>query len=364
MTALTEELPPPASLLGFPVGLASLVDAELPDADPFSCIIGSSPSIRWAKELLHRIALSPASTVLIGGESGTGKDLAARAIHAASKRAKRPFVSINCSALPATLLESELFGHERGAFTDAKVRKQGLAEAADGGTLFLDEIGEMDLGLQAKLLHFLDDKSFRRVGGSTDIRVDVRVVAATNVDLAEAITANRFRKDLYYRLAVLLVELPPLRERGHDVVEIVEHLLAGFTHEFSIATRHLTREAEQWLCAQPWPGNVRELRNAVERVVLLSQQELLDVEDFTMVPAPRVGGSDGGDSRFELPPGGVDLALLERDLVVQALERTEGNITRAGRLLGLTRDQVRYRIDKFDLRRCDDDEPGNGHAQA
>jgi transcriptional regulator with PAS, ATPase and Fis domain len=321
----------------------------LSNCDPFSDIIGSSASIRRAKDLLARIAKSPASTVLIGGESGTGKDLAARAIHRASSRAARPFVSINCSALPSNLLESELFGHERGAFTDAKARKPGLAEEAEGGTLFLDEIGEMDLGLQAKLLHFLDDKSFRRVGGCSDLQADLRVVAATNVDLADAIAAGRFRKDLYYRLAVLMVELPPLRERGSDVVEIVEHLLVSFSRKFDMPRRRLAPEAERWLCQQTWPGNIRELKNAVERVVLLAQHEYLGVEDFSLVPGPRVRVDDRSDGAFVLPVGGLDLAALERDLVIQALTRTDGNITRAGRLLGLTRDQVRYRIDKFEL---------------
>ncbi|PRP91159.1 Nitrogen fixation protein VnfA [Enhygromyxa salina] len=320
------------------------------EPDPFDRIAGTSREICKIKALLNRIARSPASTVLISGESGTGKGLAARAIHEASERADGSFVSINCSALPPGLLESELFGHERGAFTDAKERKKGLVEAAKGGTLFLDELGEMDLGLQAKLLHFLDHKSFRRVGGCVDIQADVRVVAATNVDLMAAIADRRFRRDLYYRMAVLMVELPPLRERPEDIREIVSRLLRDFAEELNLSPRRVSPMGLRWLQAQPWPGNVRELKNTIERAVLLSPENPLCVEDLTLAPPAHDPIEARASDTFELPPEGVDLRTLERSLVAQALGRTGGNITHAGRLLGLSRDQVRYRIEKFSLR--------------
>jgi two-component system response regulator AtoC len=311
-------------------------------------IRGSSPAIAAIKSLIVRMASSPSSTVLITGESGTGKDLAAKAIHAISDRASGPFINVTCSALPANLLESELFGHERGAFTDAKARKPGLIELADGGTLFLDELGELDVGLQAKLLRFLEDKTLRRVGGATDLRFDVRVIAATNVDLAKAVGARRFREDLYYRLAVLTLELPPLRERRGDIEELVDHFVARFADDFGdTRARRVTARAKQWLAARPWPGNVRELKNAVERAVLLAPGATLDIDDFTPIARPQT--SDQPEV-FPLPPAGVDLRELERSLVLQALTRARGNITRAGRLLGLNRDQVRYRLDKFNLR--------------
>ncbi len=310
----------------------------------FDRIIGESPAMRAAKELLRKIAVSPASTVLLTGESGTGKDLAAKVIHYESNRADGVFQNITCSALPESLLESELFGHERGAFTDAKHQKPGLLEQADGGTVFLDEIGEMTPALQAKLLRFLEEKTFRRVGGTTDLRVDVRVVAATNRNLEEAVQSGRFREDLYYRLRVLPVTLPPLRERTGDVAVLASHFVAQFAREFKKGVWGLTADAVRRLEAHGWPGNVRELKNAVERAVLLAEGERLVPDDF---PLGGVAGS--GADGFRLPPGGVDLEQVERDLVVQALRRTGGNQTQAARLLHLNRDQIRYRIDKFGL---------------
>jgi DNA-binding NtrC family response regulator len=311
-------------------------------------IRGSSPAIAAIKSLIVRIARSPSSTVLITGESGTGKDLAAKAIHAISDRANGPFINVTCSALPANLLESELFGHERGAFTDAKARKPGLIELAEGGTLFLDELGELEIGLQSKLLRFLEDKTFRRVGGAIDLRFDVRVIAATNIDLGKAVSERRFREDLYYRLAVLTLELPALRERRGDIEELVDHFVARFTEDFGdVRARRVTPRAKQWLAARSWPGNVRELKNAVERAVLLARGPTLDLDDFTPIAQPQPAGQS---DMFPLPPAGVDLRELERSLVLQALTRARGNITRAGRLLGLNRDQVRYRLDKFNLR--------------
>jgi transcriptional regulator with PAS, ATPase and Fis domain len=307
--------------------------------------------MRKAKDLLRRIAESPASTVLLTGESGTGKDLAAKAVHYGSARAPGPFVNVTCSAIPETLLESELFGHERGAFTDAKNLKQGLLEQADGGSVFLDEIGEMSLLLQAKLLRFLEEKAFRRVGGSADIRVDVRVIAATNRNLEEAVRAGRFREDLYYRLRVLPIALPPLRERTGDVPLLAARFVEGFNREFGKKVRGLAPDARAALEAYPWPGNVRELRNVLERAVLLAEHDLLRAEDVSILAPPAALAAG-----FELPAGGVALEELEKDLVIQALRRSAGNQTRAGRLLGLNRDQIRYRIEKFGLER--DPQPG------
>ncbi|MEM7247124.1 MAG: sigma-54 dependent transcriptional regulator [Acidobacteriota bacterium] len=315
----------------------------------FDQVLGSSPAMTTLKTMLTKIAASPGSTVLLTGESGTGKGLTAKAIHAASDRTDGPFQNITCSAIPEQLLESELFGHERGAFTDAKERKLGLLELADGGTVFLDEIGEMTAALQAKLLRFLEDKSFRRVGGSTDISVDVRVIAATNRDLQAAVRGGEFREDLFYRLQVLPVVLPPLRERGEDIELLATSFAETFGREFKKPIDGLTAEALQLLESHSWPGNVRELRNAVERAVLLTESAELSAADFLALG--HQGGLGEGAAGFRLPAGGIELEALEKDLVRQALERTDGNQTRAAALLGLNRDQIRYRLDKFDLRR-------------
>ncbi|HVG56578.1 MAG TPA: sigma-54 dependent transcriptional regulator [Vicinamibacterales bacterium] len=309
----------------------------------FESIIGSSPAMNAAKALLVRIANSPASTVLLTGETGTGKDLAAKAIHFNSVRAAKPFVNITCSALPEQLLESELFGHERGAFTDARQQKRGLFETADGGTVFLDEIGEMTPGLQAKLLRFLEEKTFKRIGGLTDIRVDVRVVAATHRNLEEQVKAGKFREDLFYRLQVMPVMLPSLRERRGDIPLLVDYYVDRYNREFRKQVRGVTPEALVLLEQYRWPGNVRELRNAIERSMLLTDKRLLGAEDFSTLSRTAVTAT------FRLPPEGVNLEEVERQLVVQALERTGGNQTHAGHLLGINRDQVRYRIEKFGL---------------
>jgi DNA-binding NtrC family response regulator len=311
----------------------------------FDQIIGTSPAMAQVRTLLAKIAASPATTVLLTGESGTGKDLAAKAIHYASDRAQGPFQNITCSALAETLLESELFGHEKGAFTDAKTQKKGLFEQADRGTVFLDEIGEMAPQLQAKLLRFLESKTFKRVGGTQDITVDVRLIAATNRKLEEAVAAGQFRGDLYYRLRVLPVELPPLRERRGDLPLLAAHYIAIFNREFKKNVRGISKEALRQLELLPWPGNVRELKNAVERAMLLAEGSELLPGDFLL----GVSGTDAAASVFALPAGGVDLEELERDLVRQALQRTGRNQTQAARLLGLNRDQIRYRIEKFGL---------------
>jgi DNA-binding NtrC family response regulator len=309
----------------------------------FDAIIGSSSAMTAAKALLVRIANSPASTVLLTGETGTGKDLAAKAIHYNSDRAAKPFVNITCSALPEQLLESELFGHERGAFTDARQQKRGLFETADGGTVFLDEIGEMTAGLQAKLLRFLEEKTFKRIGGLADIRVDVRVVAATHRNLDEEVAAGKFREDLFYRLQVMPVTLPALRERRGDIPLLVNYYVDRYNREFRKRVRGVSPEALAVLEHYRWPGNVRELRNAIERAMLLTDRDRLAVEDFNTLSRSAVAAT------FRLPPEGVNLEEVERQLVVQALERCSGNQTHAGALLGINRDQVRYRIEKFGL---------------
>jgi two-component system, NtrC family, response regulator AtoC len=316
-------------------------------AQPYSIdrIVGQSKALADMKTLLQKVAASRASTVLLTGESGTGKDLAAKVLHYASDRATRPFMNITCSALPETILESELFGHERGAFTDARQQKRGLLETADGGTVFLDEIGEMAPALQAKLLRFLEEKTFKRVGGVADIRVDVRVVAATNRNLEDEVKRGHFREDLYYRLNVLPIVLPPLRNRIEDIPALAKYFVTVYNSEFRKRVRGITDGAIKLLQAYGWPGNIRELRNAVERAMLLVEGDELTAEQFPLAASAAANLTE----RVALPATGVNLEQLERSLVVQALERSGWNQTRAAALLGLNRDQIRYRIEKFGL---------------
>jgi DNA-binding NtrC family response regulator len=308
-------------------------------------IVGQSAAMDMLRTLLSKVATSPASTVLLTGESGTGKDLAAKVLHFNSDRANKPFMNITCSALPETLLESELFGHERGAFTDARQQKRGLFESAEGGTVFLDEIGEMVPALQAKLLRVLEEKSFRRVGGLQDIRVNVRVIAATNRNLEEEVKAGRFRQDLFYRLNVLPMTLPPLRQHAEDVPALVAFYLDSFNREFRKNVKGASPAALRQLQTYGWPGNIRELRNAVERAMLLASGDWLEPADFPLVAATSAGLEPG----FRLPANGVNVESLTQSLVVQALERCGGNQTRAAALLGMNRDQIRYRIEKYGL---------------
>ena len=320
----------------------------------FGSLIGESDAMQAVKTLARKVAQSPTSTVLLTGESGTGKDLVAKVIHYASNRSGRPFLNITCSALPETLLESELFGHERGAFTDARQQKRGLFEQGDDGTVFLDEVAETVPTFQAKLLRFLEEKAFRRLGGTADIHVDVRVIAATNQDLEKTVREGRFREDLYYRLNVLRIELPPLRVRGRDIVLLAEHYIKLFSQEFRRPVRRLTPAAERALLAYSWPGNVRELRNLIERAVLLAESADLRPEDFETAHAlRRADGAVAAPNDIQLPADGLDLEEVERRLVVLALERTRGNQTQAAALLGLHRDQIRYRIEKFGLKATD-----------
>jgi two-component system, NtrC family, response regulator AtoC len=315
----------------------------------FDRIVGTSREIREVIALARKVARSETTTVLIQGESGAGKDLLAKAIHYESVRAEEPFMEIACTAMPEALMESELFGHERGAFTDAKSQKKGLLEVAHGGTIFLDEIGDMSAGLQAKLLRVLEERSFRRVGGTKDITVDVRVIAASNRDLRQAVDGGGFRKDLYYRLQVVTITIPPLRDRREDIPLLARHFLGYFSREFKKWLPHLAPEAERLLVRYEWPGNVRELRNVIERAMILEDTgdllpghlppEIGRLTASAVLPAPT----------FQLPESGVVLEEVEREFVRQALELTHGNQTRAARLLGLTRDELRYRVKKFGL---------------
>jgi DNA-binding NtrC family response regulator len=319
-------------------------------------LVGKSAKMREVCALINKIAASAATTVLILGESGTGKDLAAKAIHHSSDRAMKPFVNITCSALPEALLESELMGYEKGAFTDARERKRGLFEVADGGTVFLDEIGDMGIGLQAKLLRFLEEKTFRRVGGATDLQVDVRIVAATNCDIDRAVREGNFREDLYYRLVVIPVEMPTLRERPEDIPLLMMHFIEHFNAEFRKKTRGIDPEALDCCERYGWPGNVRELRNVVERAMILENKEFLEIGDLPpaiRAPSENIDGRElatgTGIAGFELPEGGYGLRKMEEQMVHQALKWTDGNQSRAAELLDISRDSLRYKMRKFGL---------------
>lgn len=310
-------------------------------------IIGRSRHMQNVLAMVEKVAKSDAGTILIQGESGTGKELIAKAIHYQSGRAERPFMAINCAAVPETLLESELMGHERGAFTDAKVQKKGLLEMADGGTLFLDEIGDMAPGMQAKLLRVLEDRSFRRVGGIKDIQVDVRIISATNKDLLQAIEEKVFRADLYYRIQVIPIHLPALRERRDDIMPLVEHFIAHFNREFGKSVKGVSKMAEKFLTEYAWPGNIRELRNIIERAIILENEETLLLEHLPQELVAKTGGSSVGPFSVHLPEEGIDIEDVERELIRQALETSEGNQSKAAKKLNLGIDAFRYRMKKF-----------------
>jgi len=311
-------------------------------------LVGNSPAMQAVRELIGKIAGSDATTILIEGENGTGKELAARAIHFGGARADQPFLDVNCTAVPENLFESELFGHERGAFTDAKTTRKGLFELADGGTLLLDEIGDLKPAMQAKLLRVLETRKFRRVGGTQDIAIDVRVIALTNKDLVAAVQRGEFRQDLFYRLKVIAVKMPPLRERPEDVLPLAEHFLEHFADEFKKPRKQLSPQAQQALERYPWPGNARELRNAIERLVILEADTVVAVDHLPM--EIRAGIPSSGPTAVTLPTEGIALETVERDLVRQAMERTGGNQTRAAELLGIERDALRRRLTKFGFR--------------
>lgn len=299
-------------------------------------------------DLTQRVAESEGSTVLLRGESGVGKEVVARAIHAQSTRAEFPFLEINCTALPEALLESELFGHERGAFTDAKERKIGLLELADRGTVLLDEIGDLSAGSQAKLLRFLETRTFKRVGGVRDIKVDVRIVASTNRDLESAVREGGFRQDLYYRINVVPITIPPLRERAEDVAPLVSFFLESMAKEMRRPAKSISDAAIKMLERYAWPGNVRELRNVIERTLILEQDN--EIHPMHLPDELQLGESAASLAPgFALPAGGINLEEVEKDLIQQALAQANGNKTKAATLLGMSRDTLRYRLDKYDL---------------
>ena len=310
-------------------------------------LVGESPIMGEVRQKIKQIAQSEASTVLLEGESGTGKDLVARTIHTESNRSGYPLVEINCSTLHETLIESELFGHERGAFTDAKVRKTGLLELANGGSLYLDEIGDMNLTLQAKLLSAIENKRFRRLGGVKDLSVDVRFIAATNKDLAGAVQKKDFRQDLFYRLKVFPIHLPPLRERMSDIPLLIDFFLDDLRREFKKKIQDLSPEANQLLAGYAWPGNIRELRNVLERAFILCEGDRIEVEHLPPELLSQPSSRAEEPSLFKLPAQGISLAATERDFIRQALEMSGGNQVRAARLLGISRDVLRYRMKKL-----------------
>src|SRR5271165_1747964 len=343
----------------------------------YDSVVAVSPKMTELMNFVKKVASSEATTILIQGESGTGKDLIAKAIHYQSRRQDKPFVAINCSAIPETLMEAELFGHEKGAFTDAKTMKKGLFEMADGGTLFLDEIGELSPLLQAKLLRVLEDQVIRRVGGVRDMQADVRVIAASNRDLERAVKENQFRQDLYYRLAIISIFLPPLRDRKEDVLPLVDYFIGRYNRKFRKNVKGITDDTRKLMLKYDWPGNVRELKNAVERSMILAESEMLDAEYLPFAVAQQKSaftafelssGNNGGaagkqlpDGRtlppLHIPEGGTSLEEVERELVDIAMTQANGNQTHAARLLDISRDALRYKLKKFGLIHAEEDEP-------
>jgi len=338
-------------------------------------VIGVSRKITELMKFVNKVAASEASTILVQGESGTGKDLVAKAIHYRSNRSERPFVAINCSAIPETLMEAELFGHEKGAFTDAKAMKKGLFEVADGGTLFLDEIGELSSLLQAKLLRVLEDQVIRRVGGVRDIQVEVRVIAASNRDLEREVREGRFRQDLYYRLAIISIYLPTLRERKEDVLPLVDFFLAHYNKKFRKSVQGLSEDTRRLLLNYEWPGNVRELKNALERAMILEEGNLLKPDDLPFSVASGRSGpvltdkspgapveTQPAPGKRRLPPlsipeGGTSLEDVEHAFVELALQQSHGNQIKAAKLLNISRDALRYKMKKFGLGHSEEEEP-------
>lgn len=307
-------------------------------------LIGRSRAIIELQALISKVADAPA-TVLIEGESGTGKEVAARLLHAGGSRAKKPFVAVNCAAIPENLLESELFGYERGAFTGANTRKKGKFEIAAGGTIFLDEIGEMPLHIQVKLLRVLQEKVFERVGGNEQLKMEARIVAATNRNLKKCVREGTFREDLYYRLQVIPIYMPALRERKEDIPDLVNHFLQKYDYRSRI--KGLTGDALETMKRYDWPGNIRELENSIERAVILCSQEYITPAYLPKEMDDQIETSK--EFRVNLPEEGISLEAVERSLILMALERSNGNQTKAARLLGITRSALIYRLEKHGI---------------
>jgi PAS domain S-box-containing protein len=315
-------------------------------------VIAESGPMREVMNFVRRVSASEATTILLEGENGTGKDLVAKTLHYQSQRQAEPFIAINCAAIPETLLESELFGYEKGAFTDARSQKRGIFELADRGTLFLDEIGEIPLMLQAKLLRVLEDQTFRRLGGLKDIVLDLRVIAATNKNLREAVKEGAFRQDLYFRLNVIQIIIPPLRERTEDIPAMARFFIEHYNRKFKRNIEGVSEGAMHLLMHHDWPGNVRELRNAVERAMILEESALITAASLPIAITRPEGGPAplAVPVSHEMPSDGLSLEDNERHLLAKALEKTDGNQTQAARLLRITRDTLRYKMKKFNLR--------------
>lgn len=317
-------------------------------------LLGRCPAMQRAlREIEHLASLAEAPAVLLTGETGTGKSLAARALHARSRRAHGPFIEVDCASLPPSLVETELFGYEKGSFTDAKDSRIGLIEAAEAGTAFLDEVGDLELPLQGKLLRAIEEHTVRRVGSVRDRKVDAWIIGATNKDLAAMMAAGSFRKDLYYRLAVVTIPLPPLRERAEDIELLAEFFLKRFSAKYAKRVSRLSGAALTALGKYDWPGNVRELRHAIERAVLASSPTATELDDGSLGTLQKSGAAAGGNEppgdfgRF--PPEGIRLAEWERAMIERALLEARGNQTSAARLLGVSRDTLRYRMAKFKI---------------
>jgi len=314
-------------------------------------VIAEAPSMREVLNFVRRVSASEATTILLEGENGTGKDLVAKTLHYQSARQAEPFIAINCAAIPDSLLESELFGYEKGAFTDARSQKRGIFELADRGTLFLDEIGEIPLMLQAKLLRVLEEQTFRRLGGLKDIKLDLRVVAATNKNLREAVKEGAFRQDLYFRLNVIQILIPPLRDRVEDIIPLTRFFIEHYNRKFKRNIEGITPTAEKLLVSHDWPGNVRELRNAIERAMILEESALITPPSLPIaISRPEAGPALVVPITAEIPSDGLSLEDNEKNLLFRALEKTNGNQTQAARLLRITRDTLRYKMKKFNLR--------------
>jgi two-component system, NtrC family, response regulator AtoC len=332
-----------------------LLRRQQKDKITFDNIIGESDTMKSIIRLAKKIAKTSSTNILLLGESGTGKDVFAKAIHHESERAEKPFVTINCSSMPETLLESELFGHEQGAFTDAKKQKKGLFEFAEGGTVFLDEIGELNPATQVKLLGVLENRTIRRLSGTKDIPVDIRIVAATNKDIQKAIEEKLFREDLYYRLKVFQITLPPLRDHKEDIPFLTEYFISQFNRQFRKCIKKADPEAKNLLMDYKWPGNIRELRNVIERAVILESDVILHTDSLPQEIASATGNGFNPAFRQTLAAGlvpetvNISLYEIEKQAIIQALDSEGNNQTRAAKLLGITRDTLRYKVKKFGL---------------